>query len=346
MSDYEPTKVQQGEKLVQPTPLTLITTSHNPRWPARNLQEHLAQEGYADYVETPLALIHLLALSDDPAKRAEFVRLLETYEGGARQVVELAASRRKHQLQPISLRRFRVLNREKSDAAGSNVYEHRYGLIAGERRLLACAYNHAKHGDPAVIGATAVEMTVEQAEDLAFDENMQRQDMTPLEVGEWIRNKYEVNRQRAKETAGDSRPKYDLKIFAAERGLDYQYARSRYDLTFLPEPLKQKVNHRDLGITEGAKIGREIKLGKRDRDGKPKEELQAELAGYKNQRQRSRTLKELQEHFDSVRENESEDYLRALAYAMQQTLRQADSASKKRIKEAELKAAQRALNAA
>lgn len=347
---YEPTRVntRAGEQLVQPTPLTLITTSHNPRWPVRNLQENLEAEGYGEYTENPIGLIHDYALSDDPEKQAEFVRLCETYEGEARQVVELANSRRKHAIQPITLRRFRVKDRAATEAEGRNVYTHRYGLISGERRLLACAFNHAKHGDPAVIGATAIEMTVEQAEDLAFDENMQRQDMTALEVGDWIRHKYEQKRQSVREQnehRPENRVKYDLKVFADERGLDYQYTRSRYDLTFLPEPLKKRIANRTLGITEGAKVGREIKNGKRSADGSPKEDA-AEINGYKNVRRRSRTLKQLREHFDEVSAKEDKNYLRALAYAMNLTLREADRESKQRIKEAELAAAEKAVQSA
>ncbi len=79
-------------------------------------------------------------------------------------------------------------------------------------------------------------------------------------------------------------------------------------------------------------------MGKRLPDGSPKPDTDnGEINGYKNQRQRSRTLRDLQAHYDSVREKESKDYLRALAFAMNLTFREAEKASIQRAKEVEKK---------
>ena len=115
--------------------LSQITTSHNPRRPCPVLQDSLTKEGYENY--TPLRLVHELALSDDAAKKAEFCRLIETYEGETVNdgIVNLAKSRAGIELQPIVLRDFR----SQKDGA----YVTRYGVVCGERRVLAAAYNHA-----------------------------------------------------------------------------------------------------------------------------------------------------------------------------------------------------------
>lgn len=327
----------RGERLVRRIDLVAITTSHNPRRPAPELQDALVDSEYDGW--TVIDLIQNLALSDDPAKKAEYVRLIETHESGSRGILELAGSRRKKELQSIQLRSFRVKDGDE--------YFERYGVVVGERRLMAAAYNHAKHGDSATIGADSQKMTVDAAEDFAFDENMQRKDMTALEIGEWIRHRYEIKRVRVK-VENEGRPKndlvrYDLKAFGVERDLDYQFVRSRYSLTHLPENLKARVERGTLGITEAAKIGREIKNGKRDKDGSARDG--AEVGQTQNGKVRVITVTQVNELFDKARGGASNDFLKGLCACVKNadgsnlTLRQALRESDKRGEELELREA-------
>jgi len=321
-----------AEKVIRRISLHDIRTSHNPRRPAPQLQDNLEVEGLGGYSITQL--IQELALSDDPKVKARFVKLIEKYESYPRGIVELAQSRRKDELQSVKLRSYRVknINAAENDPA----YVERYGIIAGERRTIAAAYNHAKHGDPAEVGATTEKMTLIQAEDAAFDENMQRKDMTELEVGLALRRRYERQKQKQKNDGVARR--LTFMQFCKNVGLDYQYGRSREALTHLPENLQGRVDRGTLGVTEAAKIGHEIKTGKRDKEGNPREGLAAEIKGKAQNRSRVMTLKELHTLFDKKR-NENEEYLRGLAAAMRLTLKQAVKQSDKRIKEEEEKLA-------
>src|SRR5437016_5654578 len=115
-----------GEQIVVPYDLRKIVTSHNPRKPIRKLQ----RQGYV-----PLELVHGLALSDDPAKNAEYVTLMAQEP----EIVTLARSIHKiGQCQPVVLRTYRA--KIGQDAEGNKLYEQRGGIGAGERRVLACAY--------------------------------------------------------------------------------------------------------------------------------------------------------------------------------------------------------------
>jgi hypothetical protein len=331
-----------GERLERPIRLADIRTSHNPRRPTPELQDALAAEGFEGYAL--LELCHELALSEDPEDKAKFVALVEKYCSDPKGLVELAASRREIALQAVLLRSFRVKRPDHSDASETG-YIVQYGIIAGERRVLAAFYNHAKHDDAPTVNCTTQKMTVRVAKRAALEENLQRRDMSELEVGLAMREQYEDERQllrRKAAAAGEETPRFTFKKFCDDMGVDYQYARSREALTHLPEKLQTRLEKGTLGVTEGANIGRDIKSGKRDKDGTPKQVGVDEVQGKKNSRQRALTMKELQNLFDDSR-GESGDFLRGLAAAMQLTLRQASKASDKRIREEEIKEAARQL---
>jgi hypothetical protein len=167
-----------------------ITTTHNPRWPMPNLQK----QGYI-----PIELFKGWVTNGTPEQRAEYCTLIETTEPS---IVALAESIKKGeeergygQLQAIIVRPFRAkVGTEVEDESGDsrNVYETRYGLIAGERRLGANRYLKAKYDLELPLMAIAVECTKDEAYDMAIEENAHRQDPNDLEWGAmyaWYREK-------------------------------------------------------------------------------------------------------------------------------------------------------------
>ncbi len=158
-----------------------ITTSHNPRMPLPKLQ----MMGYQ-----PIRLFTDWVTNGDADQRAEYCKLIEDHEPD---IVGLAASikcgeeqRGYGQLQAILLRPFRVktgTDTEVENGDARNVYETRYGLIAGERRMAANRYNFAKHGLDLPLMAIAIECTKDEAYDMAIEENLNRLDPNELEYG-------------------------------------------------------------------------------------------------------------------------------------------------------------------
>ena len=320
---------RRGEQLVERVNLADITTSHNPRRPERALQEALADEGYEGW--TLLDLVHNLAQSDNVDDRVRFVELVEKYCSQERGLVELAASRRDAEIEPVLLRSFRAKVGEE--------YVQRYGIVVGERRVLAAAYNHAKHHTPATVGAVSKKLTVEQAEDLAFDENYQRKDMTAVEIGKGLVRKFE-RRKLAYTGEGE----YTVKQFAEDEGKDYQFCRRRMALTNLSDDEQAKVESGEVNLTEACEVG--IRRGKKSKpdstpqtpqdgpklveDEQPTDSDEGQQEGSETPaneeipprqqgRRRVKTLAQLQDAFDAeVRKGDrgNDDFLRGLAYAM------------------------------
>ena len=289
-----------------------IITSHNPRCPARGLAEGLVAEGIT---EPPLALVQRLALSDNAADRAEYVRLVEQYEGQPQGLVELAESRRQKEIQPINLRAFR------SAVKGTEPvqYVQRYGIISGERRVLAAAYLYAKYGEACDIGAQVDQhITVQQAYDLAVAENLQRQNMTDMEIAHVFRQYYDGG--------------MTMRQVAEHLHQDYQFVRGRLGLTYLDEKEQQAVQTGRLGVTKAIQKGLARKAGSQDNQPvDPKAET----------RRRVKTLKEVEAEFDGTARNER-NYLKALAWVMGLDLEVALEESEARLGEAALKAAGKA----
>lgn len=314
--------------------LSDITTSHNPRRPCQTLQDALVAEGYEGH--TMIDLIQKLALSPEVEKRAEFCRLIETYEGETVSdgIVNLANSRANTEIQPILLRDFRA------KIKGSDEYVTRYGIVAGERRCIAAAYNYAKHGLTPEIGALVKKLTVQEAYNLAVEENAQRRPMSDLEYGR-IFSGY---RQEINPATGN---KWSLKEIAAKLHLDYQFVRGREALVFLPENEQSRVDSGKTSVTKAIEKGLRIKQGKKN------DEI---IEDKKKVRSRTLSIKEVQKLFDEKRLSnhldwdspEKEAYLKALAEVMQITYATAVKESKARYeaveKEEELAAAQKAMN--
>ncbi|RDJ35018.1 MAG: hypothetical protein DWQ19_09290 [Crenarchaeota archaeon] len=304
-------------------PLSKITTSHNPRNPALKLLAALSEEGYEGY--NTIRLIQELALSDDPANKEKFVSLVETYEndGSPESLVSLAESRRHAEIQPILLRSFRVKAGTVAET-GETAYVRHYGVVVGERRVLAAAYNHAKHGDPASIGAQVKDsMRLSEAHSLAVAENANRLPMNDLEWGFVIDEyRHQINPQTGKN--------WKLKEIAAHLGVDYQFARGRHALVYLPDRDKNRIACGGrVNITNAIRKALAIKMGKAD---------DSEIPNKKANRQRVLTLRECQQLFDDTRnkqmdENEKKGFLRALATVMNTTYSVATKDSDKRLAE-------------
>lgn len=307
---------KNGERVVIRAPLAKIRVAHNPRCPVPSLSANLAEEGYEGL--SFLELVHQLALSEDAAKRAEFVRLFDKYESDkgedAHTVVSLANSRRRFEIEPILLRDFRSKDRETGE------YETYYGIVAGERRVLAAAYNFAKYGDAADIGAVVKKLTVDEAYELAIEENLKRREMTDLEVG------YIIRHYREKTNPTTSK-RFNLREIAEKLGEDYQFIRNREALTYLSDGDKKRLAEGRLGLVRAFEIGLASKKGKAVEDAPDKKE----------NRSRVMTLKEVQELFDSTKRDQVER-LTVLAEVMRMSLSEALAASDKREEEEELRA--------
>ncbi len=164
-------------------PLSLIHSAINPKV-HRNPAPGLVESGRCPVDKndkpTPLALIHSLALSDDAEKRAEYVALIDEYEGGgADSIRELADSPfglKNRQIQAITLVPYRV---HKGDG-----YELRYRVIAGERRVLAMAYLFAKYGSKygKIKAETIGRCNKDKAKGISIAENFLRLNPAPSEV--------------------------------------------------------------------------------------------------------------------------------------------------------------------
>jgi hypothetical protein len=292
--------------------LRAITTSHNPRRPAESLQAALETEGYAGY--TIPKLIRELALGT-PEQKAIFVSLIERYEDGETPdtIVSLAKSRAHKEIQPILLRSFRVKEGEG--------YVTHYGVVAGERRVLAAAYNHAKHGLPPWIGATSKDMTVDEAFDLAVAENAQRKNMSDYDYAV-IFNKY---RQRINPATNK---KFNLREIAAKFNLDYQFVRGREALAHLPEADQRRLmGGKRVNITNAIRKALKVKRG-----GK----VEGAVVDKSSTRKHVLKLSEVQQLFDFTRKGhlnaqEKTGYLHALATVMRMSIADAMAESDARF---------------
>lgn len=313
-------ELKAGEELVQRINLDRIFITHNPRSPAKNLQDAVEQmEEYKNW--QCIDLVRNLALSEKPEDRAKYVELIETYESGEREIVELAASRRKGEAAPVLLRAYTVVNKE------NNNKEERYSVISGERRVLAAAYNHAKHDDKPVVSAIVRRISLAAAEDIAFDENHQRKPMTDLEIGEFIHKRWEHRKAQLKqgwEKKGKPTKKppfIGLQEIADELGMEYQFALGREALHYLPEEEKKRLESGKIGYVTAKKMAMACKQGK----------TPDSVPDAPDGRRRVKTLKQVEELFDNNRQRK--EYCEALADVMNVAYAKACKESDKRIKE-------------
>lgn len=357
MIQIDPSK---GEKVIRRISLSHITVSHNPRnaFPGLSLTAgtytlpldkevadkvaeipyHQPGDGATHLIPfTPLEIIHAWALSLEPEKHQRFCDLIEKYEPS---VVQLAASRLQDEIEPVILRSFRV---KVPGQNGEHEYIERYGIVAGERRIMAAAYNYAKHG-PAegrdvvlepTVGAICRKLTVDEASDLAFAENAQRLEPSAMDYARYFHD----YTQRTNESTGRH---FNLREIAAILHMDYQFVRGREALAYLSDEDKARLEAGKLNVTDSIKKGLAIKQGK---DGK-------ELADKKDGRRRALNLAQIESLFDDKWENHNGErgdeydsgYFQALADVMGLSRSAAIAESKKRIdsvNEAELAAARK-----
>jgi ParB-like chromosome segregation protein Spo0J len=292
---------------VQPISLSDITTSHNPRNPAQNISDAFAEHGIAeDY--TFVDFVQDYALSDDPERRAAYCTMIEEYESYPQGLLDLANSRRKNgALQQINVRVFRTRQGEEM--------VKRYGIISGERRYMAAAYNYAKHGDKPEIACQVQELTVKEGFDLAIEENLQRKNPTDLEYAKMFDAfKQEINPATDK--------KFTLREIAEKLTLDYQFVRGRHGLIFLTDAEKRLLMAGKYGLTNAIAKGLANKAGRSSKD----------IEEKKANRRRVLTLKETEALFDDKRHGD-ENYLTALADVMRITLNRAMKESDSRLAE-------------
>lgn len=335
----------KGEKKILPIALADITISHNPRAPISvdaRVTEGFVHENGEPW--TGVEMIQALALNENPDERKKFVDFMEKYEAGEQGIIELAKSRTNAELAPVVLRSFRI-----KDKNNPGEYIERYGVVAGERRVLAAAYLYAKintNPDEArkmflvddeefnrlakrlaagMVGAVVHKMTADEAFDLAVQENAQRKEMNDLEYGRI----FESYRKKTNPATGNN---YTLKEIAAKLSLDYQFVRGRHALVFLSEQDQKRLEKGTIGVTNAIEKGLALKSGKSDN---------GDVPDKKPNRQRAMNLTQIQKLFDENR-NYSEDYLQALADVMQVTLKVALKESNARIEQEELKAANKA----
>ena len=212
-----------GEELAVRVPLNKITVSHNPRVSIRGM----------------LDLMHQKAFSEDPAVRQEYVDHIQEKRPD---IYDLAndfrsmttANRIKGQLQPITLRSFRV----KADDG----YAEHYGISQGERRTLAWGVIAAETGEPQSVLAIIKKLTVDEAFDLGFTENLLREDMNELEIGEALHEylTIRINKATGKPyTISELAEKFGKRNRSQEA--NYHWVRGRSALHFLPDDEKKKV---------------------------------------------------------------------------------------------------------
>lgn len=313
--------------------LARITISHNPRCPIPDLTQHREELGYDDW--TAMDFIHQLALSDDPTDRATFCKLIEKYENDPVDgIIALAESRRQVEIQPINLR-----------AQHGSIDDRTYGVISGERRVIAAAYNYAKHNEPAEIEALVGKITVADGIDIAWEENRRRRQPSLMETAAYFHERMAVVKGTKNEATGRN---WTMKDVASAVREDYQEFRRTEALVYLPEGDQKRLNAGTLGKVNAMEKALRIKSGKASQPADDK----------KTDRRRVGTLKQVEAMFDGYREKQSirtmdspggpvvlaniTGAMQALAAVMGITVAVANRESTKREKEAEKDAAQEA----
>lgn len=228
---------RQGEKIEEPVLLGDIRSSQNPRQSLRGVLEKFHEEG---------------AAHNDAEKRAAFVTYIDEDFPFIRQRAE--SIKAVGQLQAVTLRRY--------DSNG----EDKYGIVQGECRILAWALIEAESGVAQKVRAVIEpKMTLDESFERAMAENLEREDMSPLDIAASFNEMLTVriNPATVKPTInGEPNPlfnsenpkgrPYTLKEIAAKFRRDYHWVRSRAALVYLPQADKvmveanHKVGKRDL----------------------------------------------------------------------------------------------------
>lgn len=355
-----------GEQLVQRIPLSNIVISYNIRNPAKGifdevkfitkhedgreeetveyeisekLHTSLVEEGVIEDAEVskrlrPMDLMHALALSDDSVKQAAFLKIIEeneSYPHGLKQLADDRSVEDGHgELEPVLLREIRG----KTDT--------NFGVVGGERRTLAAAYNYLKRGQKPTVGAIVKKITVAEAKEQAFQENFSRKEMTEVEIGRYLHSwTNQINPATGKY--------FSLREIAEREQLDYQYVRGRSALMELTETEQRALAEGRIGLTAAINKGltRRTAKGRGDAEDSLAEKEEGAIPEKKVKRDRVLTMKEVQEYYDNYRiENDeksnTEEYkshLSALAYVMQKEFEVAEKESDARFAALEVKEA-------
>lgn len=134
-------------------------------------------------------------------------------------------------------------------------YTEKYGLVQGECRTLAWAYIECQTGEPQRVRAVVEKLTLDQAFSHALIENLDRDDMNPLDLAaaflELLTTR--INPATTKSVLEDGTPNplysekhptgrpYTLKEIALMVGREYQWVRSRALLVHLSDRQKRQV---------------------------------------------------------------------------------------------------------
>lgn len=223
---------QAGEKLVQPILLSSITTSHNPRYSHRGLLDLFHEKGAAHHpVES----------------RQEYIAHIEKEFPHIRLRAE--SLKDKGQIVPVTLRRFGHTNGE------------RYGICQGECRILGWSLIEAETGIPQKCRAVIERLTVDEAFERGLAENIERHDMSPLDLAHSFHEMLtkRVNPATVSPTLedGSENPLHDqrtpegrpwtLREISEKYNVDYHFVRGRAALVYLSAADKLTVenNHKE-----------------------------------------------------------------------------------------------------
>lgn len=226
-SNVRTVNYSQGEKLEQQIPLSDVLMSQNPRKELRGALEKFHELGTAQ---------------NTPEQRAEFVKFIDENFPYVRDRLNsyqtIVIDKPRGQIQAVTLRRY--------DSKGEN----KYGIVQGECRVLAWALLEAETGEPQKVRAVvAPKMTLDEAFDIAITENIDREEMSPLDIGYSFQEMLTVriNTQTVKEKLPDGsdnpnyspaypkgRP-YKLQEIATKFRKDYNWVRGRAALPYLSE---------------------------------------------------------------------------------------------------------------
>lgn len=222
---------QKSTRQVYKIPLASITTSHNPRNPL-SAEMQRAGHGAFDSPESKPSLWEL-GTSDDPAHRAEYVRLIDQFETGEGGIRATAASILANgQINPVVLR---------ENGSG------RYTLVSGVRRCLAILYNACRGVGKPVVEATLIKANTVEALYQGMAENSCRKNPNPLEV---------ARAYQLAQNAGAT-----LAEIAEREGVSEQTVRNRLQLLEL-EPKEQRA------VAEGRlKQGKALEMLKQSGNG-------------------------------------------------------------------------------
>lgn len=147
---------------------------------------------------------------------------------------ELAESIKKNGLiQPITLRPV------EPGKNGTSKF-HKYEIVAGERRYRACT---KAFGNTGTVDSIVRELTDEEAFEVQVVENLQREDVHPIDEAEGFARMIETGR-------------YDVKEIAARMGKSESFVQRRLKLNDLIRPLKDAFYQDVLGVTHALEICR------------------------------------------------------------------------------------------